>query len=82
MTMNIHRLLIMLNIWRVISSSVSDSSHFGVDPHPDPHLGEVDPNPLIHLSEIVDSGPRFHIGKLKDPDPGLKWIRIRVPIFH
>ena len=45
----------------------------------DPHLGIVDPDPRIHLSVIVD--PDLHLEKV-DPDPGPKWIRIRVPIFN
>ena len=38
----------------MLSISVSDSFHFYVDPDPDPQLGIVDPDPLIHLSGIVD----------------------------
>ena len=39
----------------------------------------MDPDPL---SVIVDPDPRIHVWKKVDPDPGPKWIRIRVPIFH
>ena len=42
-------------------------------------MGKVDPDPL---SVIVDPDPRIHVWKKVDPDPGLKWIRIRVPIFN
>ena len=58
----------------MIISSVLDPSHFDVDP---------DVNPGIHIwkngSRSGSSDP--HLENV-DPDPGPKWIRIRVPIFH
>ena len=50
--------------------SVSDPSHFDLDPDPGIYIWEkMDPDPRIHLSVIVDPDPRIHIWK--------NWIRIR-----
>ena len=40
-------------------TSVSDPSHFDVDPDPDPHLGKVDPDPVPKWIRI--RVPIFHI---------------------
>ena len=56
----------------LVVGSVSDPSHFDVDPDPGIHIWEKWIR--IHLYVIVDPDPRIHIWK--------KWIRIRVPIFH
>ena len=58
----------------ILVYSVSDLSHFDVDPEPVPKIHIWEKWIRIHLSVIVDPDPRIHIWK--------NWIRIRVPIFH
>ena len=75
-----------------VLTSVSDQSHFDVDPDPGIHIGEKwirilgstlgksgsgSSDPHLRNSGSGSSDP--HLEKV---DPGPKWIRIRVPILH
>ena len=76
----------------ILKSSVSDPSHFDVDPDPGIHIWEKWIRILgftFGKSGSGSSDPPFRNSgsgsldpHLEKVDPVPKWIRIRVPIFH